>query len=263
MRKIISKIFQTAQVYAETVAHIERVIAAGGTVEDRTFLNQFIANAKANGYFNDIVAAWCPSWGVKGTLTASDLFSLTGAGQDIDQAVGASQPDINIADLNGRTRLCFDGINDFMESAAFTFNQPETIIYGGLRQRVFGGKAFADGLNANSMAFLHSVSTPDVRLFASSFTDDNSDLLVGSDFHCRTLFNNASSAIQINQSTATVGNCGAANGGGFTLGALGNGTAPAPIDIGMVILLNAAVDANYAAKMLALYNFSKSAYGTT
>ncbi|MCK5602008.1 hypothetical protein KAR91_09070 [Candidatus Pacearchaeota archaeon] len=247
----------------ETTAFVERVIADGGTVEDVNFLNQFISDAKANNYSDDIVAAYSPSWGVKGGATASDLYSITGASSDIVQAVGANQPTISLADLVGKTRLTFDGTADFLKSGAFTFNQPETVILGGFQQVSWtGGDRLMDGLNNTTMQLSQAGSSPAIGVNAGAFFSGPT-IPVATDVHARYLFNGASSAGQRDAVAEVTGDAGTNNAGGFTLGSIGDGGSSwANIKVGLVILLSSAVDGNYATKMTAIYNFSKSAYGT-
>lgn len=248
---------------AETIAHITRVEADGGAVLDPSFLNRFITDAKNNGYLSDIVAAYSPDWGVKGGATASDLYSVTGAGFDLTQGSAANQPGIVSNDLNGKTRLLFDGVDDNMKSSAFTFNRPETFVLGGFRQVTWvSGRGFFDGLTLNSSVAFQNVSSPQFNCFAGSSLGLNANASVGVDYNIRVLFNDLNSESQVDQTAAITGSTGTANSGGFTLGSSGNDAANGNVKIGMAVLLNAAVDASYPAKALAVYNFSKNAYGT-
>lgn len=243
---------------------IDRVIADGGTVEDISFLNSFVKNAKANNYWSDIVAAYSPSWGVKGTTTASSLYSITGVATDLLQAAATNRPTISAADLAGKSRLTFDGIDNFMKTPAFTFNQPETVVIGGYQAVTWGNnKDVFDGDTILKMQLRQQTTSPLMDMYAGTFGPAPANVTIGSDFHIRALFNGVSSVFQRDAETANTGNVGASNAGGFTLGATGDGASKfGNIKIGMVVLLSSAVDGSYAAKMTALYNFSKSVYGT-
>lgn len=252
------RMFDTA---TETFA--ARVLADGGAIEDIDFLDSFIDHAKANNYYNDITAAYSPSWGVKGTTTVSKLYSVIGAAQDLEQAVGANQPTINLADLNGKTRLTFDGVNDFLKSAAFPFVQPETFIFGGLQQVSWSsGDCFCDGISINNSFIQQHTASPQINAYSGVFVGLNSDLAVGADATLRVLFKEAAAKIQVDNNAETSGNCGPADSGGFTLGAAGNNALNSNIKTGTIILLDATVDGDYPGKVSAIYNFLKSAYGT-
>lgn len=255
------------QIDNDALLFMMRVIAAGGTVEDVAFLDSFLKDAKYNTifpYFDDIVFAGCPSWGIKGTSTASMLFSITGAEFDLPQVLGSSQPAINLADLNGRTRLLFDGVDDVLGPTAFALSQPETIILCGAEQESRNtGDRFFDGNTAISgtMYQIGAVS-PDITIFAGNNSGTNSDWGINTPAHVRGLISGNDTTTQIDNNAAAAGvNAGAADMGGFTLGG-----SPAAnfghLSVGLPIVLNSPVDANYAAKMTAIYNFSKNAYGT-
>ena len=242
---------------------IDRVLADGGTVEDAGFLNSFVLDAKANNYWNDIVAAYSPSWGVKGGATASDLYSVTGATWDLAQSTGSAQPAINKNDLNGKTRLGFDGIQTAFAPKAFTYNQPETVINGGFEQESWtNSDGIYDGSTLNKMVLFQSAVTPGLRLFAGSLITQNNDAVLNTPRHIRALFNSTSSETQIDSGSIVSSDAGINNADGFTYGKIVSG-AFAHFSDGMVILLNSTVDGNYSAKMTALYNFSKSSYGTS
>jgi hypothetical protein len=248
-----------------TVSFKQRVEADGGTVEDVNFLNSFITNAKNNNYYDDIVAAYSPSWGVKGTTTASKLYCIKSASTDLAQGTAASQPDINLADLNGRTRLFNDGIDDFIGPIIFTYNQPATKIYMGYETELWSSnRTISDGGAAvtNLVRYSTLSPAPALNLFAGLTDVENSDAAVVTPAHLRVLFNGASSSIQVDNNAEVTGNPGANNPGGFTLGARANGANSGEFSVGAIVLLDAAVDGSYQAKIDAIRNFSKSAYGT-
>lgn len=241
-----------------------RVVADGGAVEDVAFLDSFFKDAKASGYFADIVAAYSPSWGIKGATTASKLYSITGAGQDIAQGTGASQPDINTGDLNGRSRLLFDGVDDVLGPASFSFSQPETIILGGAEQesRTTGDRFFDGATLVTGTLYQSGASSPDITVYAGNNSTLNSDWAITTPASVRTLIDGSNTTTQVgNNAEATPADAGVSNMDGFTLGG-SPATNFGHFSVGMVVLLNSAFDANYATKMAAIYAFSKSAYGT-
>jgi hypothetical protein len=251
---------------AETRAFVSRVKADGGTVEDVSYLDQFISDAKRNGYYNDIVAAYSPSWGVKGTTTASKLYSVIGAGQDMEQTTGSKQPSITLNAQNGRTILTFDGVDDFF-TKSFVFNLPATVIMMGMRQITWTANDFiSDGQGAITGGIKQITATPSItqQVAADVGGTPNNDLAVNTAAHLRALFNQPTSAIlQIdNNAEVDTGVTTVSNLNGFSLGGKFNDTLWANISVGAVVLLMPAVDGTLAAKMSAIYNFSKQAYGT-
>jgi hypothetical protein len=252
-----------------TVSFKQRVEADGGTVEDVNFLNSFITNAKNNNYYDDIVAAYSPSWGVKGTTTASDLYSITGAAYDLAQGTASKQLAITAAAENGKSILTADGIDDIMQRA-FTYEGPETVILLGLRMKTWTiSDLFFDGLTGGvaSGAVQMRVSSNRVALNVGGFgvSDVNVDLGVDTAAHLRALFNDPSGvgALQIDANAEVTTTLPTnVNMGGFSLGGSAIDSLWANISVGTILLLNSAVDGNYAAKMAAIYNFSQSAYGT-
>ena len=258
----------SSKLSVEAATIIARVQADGGHVEDPNYLNALILDSKNNNYYDDIIAAWSPSWGVKGTTNASLLYSLTGAGSDLPQVVGANQPAISLADLNGKTRLTLDGINHFMRDG-FTLTQPETIFIGGFQQVSYSSVSYifdGNGVN-NAMAMFQNGVSPTLQVYAGDFAGDNTDAVVGSDFTIRVLIKNGAgnSEIQVYPNAATnSGNVGAADGDGISIGT--NGTAGGSFSnqkFGAYVVLgnDPAVDPDYYTKATALANFLDSAYG--
>lgn len=248
---------------AETIAFAERVIADGGTVEDISFLNSFILDAKTNGYFNDIVAAYSPSWGVKGGATASDLYSITGATKDMTQPVGVNQPAINLADLNGKTRLLADGVNCFMNTTVLSWPQPFTNIYMGYESESWTSQDHvSNGTMAGAAEVLQFTATPDVYLFSGTLLGPNSGAVLNTPVNLRVLFDTVSSEIQVDSGSIVSGNSGAGVADGMFLFSDHLGGKNIHASLGAVVILDSPNDANYAAKMTAIKNFSASAYGT-
>lgn len=248
----------------EISVFVDRVLADGGTVEDATFLNSFVTHAKNNGYYDDIVAAYSPSWGVKGTTTASKLYCIKGATADLTQVVGANQPAINTNDLNGKTRILANGTSNFMQSGAFTLDQPHTNIFMGVEQESWtNNDHLCSGLNAGAGVVFQFTATPDLYLFSGTVSSSNSDATLATPAHLRALFNGASSVSQVDNNAGVSSDAGVAGTGGFSLFSdHTGGTKWINASVGAVVLLNSAVDANYAAKMAAIKAFSASAYGT-
>lgn len=250
----------------ETSIINDRVYADGGYVKNINFLNALITNAKTNDYYNDLIAGYSPDWGIKGATTASKLYSIIGAGQDLVQTTGSKQPDITVDIINGYTGLTFDGISHIIQSS-FTYARPETVILMGFKQLSWTNTDFLfDGNGTTKGAVRQTGTTPDIgQIVGFTAGPISSDLAVGAFGHVRSLFNHTTSnIIQVDGNaevdTPIAGE--AANMDGFTLGGRGDDDKFSHIIVAAVLLLNSAIDASYAAKMTAIHNFSKLYYGT-
>lgn len=248
----------------DVIAHIARVEADGGTVEDASFLNSFVLDAKANGYFADIVAAYSPSWGVKGTTNASDLYSITGVASDKAQTTGSRQPFIKLNDLNGRTRLSTDGFSTSIHTGPLAIAQPQTNVYMGVEQESWTSPDhLSSGINAGSGVVFQSGITPDLKMFSGVLSSADSNAPVGTPVSLRALFNGAASETQIDNNAAIVSDAGTDVTGGSYLFSDQLMEKNIAASLGAFVILDAAKDGSYAAKMTAIYNFAKAAYGTS
>jgi hypothetical protein len=153
-----------------------------------------------------------------GSDFVSEWRDKLGSGHDLLQSTGASQP------LLTEAGILFDGIDDFMKCVAFTLVQPEQI-YMVFKQVTYtsGDRIFDGDLNNSGMLrqkYPGGVS-PELECYAGSFSTSNSNLLLNTFGITRILFNGASSKFQINETTEWIGDLGAFDMGGFTLGRIG------------------------------------------
>ena len=119
--------------------------------------------------------------------------------------------------------ILFDGVNDVMKTGAFTFNQPEQI-YIVFKQVTWTSNLYIfDGNTLLKGALRQTAGTNQIVAYAGS-NSGGQTLALDTYAIVRILFNGASSEIILNEDTPVTGNFGANNMGGFTLGALGNGT---------------------------------------
>lgn len=119
--------------------------------------------------------------------------------------------------------LLFDGTNDYMKTASFTLNQPETV-YLVLKQVSWTiNDSLIDGNTNTDMRIYQNASSPGLKLQGNTPLAENANLSVGSFGIITSLYNGVSSLFQINATTATTGDGGAVNAGGFTLGSQGDG----------------------------------------
>lgn len=265
---LFSPVFSPVAGYEpETFIFATRVIDDGGTVEDLSFVNEFIVHAKINGYFNDIVAAYSPSWGVKGATTASKLYSITGADQDLEQTTGSKQPTISIKAQDGKTIITTDGISQMLQGT-FPYGKPETVVLCGIKIISYiSTSIFVDGSGGglSSGALQQAGGSPNFKQNVGGIQGDaNGDLPIGDVCYIRSLFNDPivnGSKTQVENNAEVTGNLtNDVDMDGFTFGSAATDTLFSNVSLGCIVLLNSAVDGDYAAKMEALRVFSVNQY---
>lgn len=167
---------------------------------------------------------------------------LSGNGRDATQATAAKKPTYKTAIINGKPVVRFDGIDDYLKTAAFTLNQPVTI-----------GMV----LNPNALTALN-------YYVLDGNTDDTQDIYASDATHLRlyagvagpevdkptaacvlmAMFNGAASSLAINGAAPTVANAGASNAGGITIGTSGSTfQSPGAFDMAEMAVYNRALDA--------------------
>lgn len=147
--------------------------------------------------------------GATATASTGEVWTLNSTGAKPAQIVKSAS-------------LLFDGTNDYLKTAAFTLNQPTTIYLVAKPISWTDSDYLFDGDAENSGVLYQTGSTPAIALYAGSVAASNTNLAVGAYGIVTAAFNGASSLIQINASTATTGNAGAANMDGITLAANAN-----------------------------------------
>lgn len=153
----------------------------------------------------------------------SNWADLSGNGNDLLQAVGARQPSY------ANNTITFDGVSEFLKAAAFTLNQPTTIYLVYKQISWTNQRWIFDGNTLNKGALIQDTATPTLKANAGIGSGGNSNLAVGATGVVAVVFNGASSSIRVNNTTATSGNFGANNMGGFTLGARPDSFSPSNI----------------------------------
>lgn len=161
------------------------------------------------------------------TLNGSDVSAWadqSGNGNDAAQADTAKQPAYVSNALNGIPGVQSDGVDELLMSGEFTLNQPFTI-YTILNVTAWtsADRIIADAADTNGV--LQFGTTPDILLYAKETSLSDSGLTLSNWHVLTTIFNSTSSVIQINKSTASTGNAGATNWGGYTVGGKHNGPA--------------------------------------
>jgi hypothetical protein len=146
--------------------------------------------------------------------------------------------------------ILFNGTDEFLKCDAFTLDQPETVYFLGKQVTWTAGDSLFDGNAANMGKLAQTVTTPGVSINAGSQVAQNGDFVVDTYGVVSVVINGASSLIQVNNSTATTGNAGAGNMGGFALGARGDSTNFSNIQVKEAILFPSAHDAATRKKII-------------
>ena len=170
---------------------------------------------------------------------------LSGNGNHSLQAVGLDQPSYDPA-TGGVT---FDGIRQFMKTAAFTLNQPETVYLVGRQVTWTNVDRIWDGDANNSMGLFQDGATPQVTMVAG-LQVSNTDFSVGADHVIAAVYNSASSSLKVDNNPADTGNASTANGSGFHLGTNGNETVFGNIIAYEVAIYSVAHDATTQAAII-------------
>jgi hypothetical protein len=168
----------------------------------------------------DNLAAWF-RYGV-GITTVSGLVSqwndASGKDRHLKQGTAANRP-LLLPD----NAILFDGVDEYLKCDAFTLNQPETVYLLGKQVAWTANDYFYDGNAVNSGAMFQRLGSTNRISIQAGAVGPFSDSLGGDVYGViACVFNGAASAIQVNLTATTVGDAGAANMGGFTLGCAGN-----------------------------------------
>lgn len=153
------------------------------------------------------------------TKDASDFMSewrdFLGSGHDLLQAFGTSQFKWTI------DGVLADGIDNFMQTLAFTFNQPEQIYMVFQAKSWASNDYFIDGGGDNTGFVRQTGTNPETDAYAGAVSS-RQDFPLNIFGIIRILFNGASSKYIVNDNIPITGNFGSINAGGFTLGSKGS-----------------------------------------
>lgn len=192
------------------------------------------------------------------TKDGSDFVSVwgdkSGLSHDLLQAIGTNQP------LWTADGVLFDGVDNFLKCVGFTLIQPQ-FIYMVLKQVTWASTTTVfDGNITGSGTLQQRTSTPNLAIYAGSFSSLNGNLAVGDFGNIRILFNGVNSKLIVNDTAPTVGDVGAANMSGFTLGDVGGGGVGQFANIQVPEIIIRKVE-DTVSDETDIYNYLKSKYG--
>lgn len=170
---------------------------------------------------NASVAAWYRSdMGITIGTGVSAWADQSGSGRHLLQAVAGKQPALVAgATPNGKPVLRFDGISHALKTATFALNQPCQAIISCKFTRQAGQTYILDGFAAAKFAVTHRVTAPYNPLLYSGAALFSTAALADAAWQLWDLrLNGADSGIAANGAAYTVGDAGAGNPAGITLG---------------------------------------------
>lgn len=181
------------------------------------------------------LAAW---YRFNRNVAAGQWNDASGNTRHLIQGTGANQPAVQ-----GDGSLLFDGTSDFMQ-ATFTLNQPHTLYLLAKQISWTAGDLWTDGVTAAGARFEQDAvgATPQLAIVAGSRLRLLAGPVLNTYGVLTGVFNGASSAVRLNNAAAVVGNGGANNAGGLTLGANAAGAVPSNIQVKEFIAYTGAHD---------------------
>lgn len=186
---------------------------------------------------SDLVGQWTDAMG-----TGHDLIQITSGFKPLDSAAG----------------ILFDGIDNYLRTATFTFNQPQEV-YIVLKQITFtSADRIFSGFTADTMMLDQRNASPNIRIYAGGSVIESTELALNTLGIIRALFSGAASTLQVNENPVKTGSIGTAAAAGFSLGCNGNGTNPSNIEVVEIILRNVA---DVPATKTAIYNYLEAEHG--
>jgi hypothetical protein len=142
----------------------------------------------------------------------------------------------------GKPVIRFSGVG-YLQTAAFTLNQPSTICGVYSRATGYSGGALWDGRNLNSAShYFQGTTALGLYTNGDGTTNINGTVVNDGKFHvvC-SVINNPASAVYVDGVQIASGAAGTANMGGVTIGAAGSGAVKATADIAEVVVFSSAL----------------------
>ena len=222
------------------------------TSADITSADTALTKAKPTTTFDPTDAAGMKAWYRKGTgitvtgAGVSKWADQSGNGNDLLQVTDTNRPS---QEADGS--ILFDGVDNYLKAVAFTLEQPETIYILFKQVSLIFSQRILDGnaLNLGGLFFVGTSATLDA--YAGSAIGNNTDYTQGNYSVVTTIFNGASSLLQVDNNTPVTGNASTNDMGGFTLGAAGDASNFGNVQVEEVAIYNTAHDAATRAKVIA------------
>lgn len=168
------------------------------------------------------------------------LVDRSGKAHNIGQTTVTKQPYYKTSAINGKPAIKFDGVDDFIKTAAFTLNQPEHAFIVAKWTAAAGAPYIFDGATTNHCA-LYNPDTTTASIYAGSGVT-KATAITGNPQTFEVLFNGANSKLIVDFGAATTGDAGASNAGGIMLGSVGGATGYfANAEIAEVLVFNRAL----------------------
>ena len=189
-------------------------------------------------HFVDMSPAAMFRYGIGITVTGSGVSNWpdqSGNGRDLLQGTDAARPA-----LQADGSILFDGLAQFLKTAAFTFSQPNTIYLLASQITWTDVAHIFDGDVQDTGTLFQSGVSPSVSIYAGAAAAANATWLIGEYAALAVIFNGASSLIRVGNGAPTTGDPGAGNMGGFTVGARGAGDTYSNIQVKESILYSGA-----------------------
>lgn len=169
-------------------------------------------------------------------------------GNNLYQITAGNQPTYNAA--NG---VLFDGVNDYLKALPFVFVQPEMIYFVGRQITWLNQDGIFDGNLVQGLFYQNGVS-PAVSIYGGVAFGADINMILNTFVIVRVLFNGLNSSLQINNNAVAIGNAGASNMSGFTLGARATPAQYSNVQVKEIILRRIA---DNAATQTSIYNYLK------
>lgn len=173
------------------------------------------------------------------------LLDQSGNGHHVSQATSTKRGTLKTGIQNGLPAIRFDGVDDFLQSAAFTLAQPWTLVIAcrWLRALAGAGEYAVDGLALNSAAFFRDQTTGAQTTYAGAFGPTVTAGATTAAIYAL-VWNGVSTTLQYNGNAANTGNAGTGTPGGITIGIGADGSqVPANVDCFEVLAFGSALAA--------------------
>ena len=193
----------------------------------------------------------CAAMGVGNIIWIDEYYIEEIAGNHLSQTTGADKP------LWSSDGILFDGVSEFMKTTTFTYDQPAQI-YIVFRQVTWtSNDVICDGSTVSSGILEQNAITPELIIWAGAISPVNNNLALNTFGIIRILFNGGASTFEINETGQWVGNAGATNMSGFTLGSSSTGLDFSNIQVKEIILRKIA---DTAPNEQIIYDYLKDKY---